>query len=320
MLPGCTLRLRDKWVWDFWFAQDGANYHMFYLQASRDLIDPELRHWNVSIGHAVSQDLRHWKLLPDAIAPGVVGNRKELTTWTGSIIRHQDLWYLFYTTSYIEQDGKIQHISLATSKDLIHWEKYGDNPLFGADSKYYEKFEQNDWHDEAWRDPWVFQDPQTGEFHAYITGRLKQGFPATRGVIAHAISKDLTDWQVLEPITQPTRFGTMECPQLVEIKERYYLLFSVQPGEYVGSKLTGIFYMVADNPYGPFSPPVALCADLVGQLYSGKLLLGPDNQWYLTTWRNRTLQNEFIGDICEPIPIDVDDLGNLIMVPAAIAA
>jgi beta-fructofuranosidase len=25
------LRLPDKWVWDFWLARDGEDYHVYYL-------------------------------------------------------------------------------------------------------------------------------------------------------------------------------------------------------------------------------------------------------------------------------------------------
>ena len=69
-----TLRLPDKWVWDFWLAQDGPDYHIFYLQAPRSLSDPDLRHWNVSVGHAVSQNLRDWGILPDALRPSSNGD------------------------------------------------------------------------------------------------------------------------------------------------------------------------------------------------------------------------------------------------------
>ena len=48
----------DHWLWDFWFARDGDDVHVFYLQAPRSLGDPELRHHNATIGHAVSRDLR----------------------------------------------------------------------------------------------------------------------------------------------------------------------------------------------------------------------------------------------------------------------
>ena len=36
--------LSSSWVWDYWFADDGERYHLFYLYASRALHDPDARH------------------------------------------------------------------------------------------------------------------------------------------------------------------------------------------------------------------------------------------------------------------------------------
>src|SRR5690606_19339933 len=44
------LALPDRWVWDFWFAHDGDDVHVFYLQAPRALGDPDRRHHNATIG------------------------------------------------------------------------------------------------------------------------------------------------------------------------------------------------------------------------------------------------------------------------------
>ena len=83
-----ALRLDGHWVWDFWFARDGDDVHVFYLQAPRSLGDPELRHVNATIGHAVSRDLRDWEVLPDALGAGAPGAFDDLATWTGSVLRH----------------------------------------------------------------------------------------------------------------------------------------------------------------------------------------------------------------------------------------
>ena len=53
-----AFRLPDHWVWDFWLADDGDRYHLFYLHAPKSLGDPQLRHRNARIGHASSTDLR----------------------------------------------------------------------------------------------------------------------------------------------------------------------------------------------------------------------------------------------------------------------
>ncbi len=63
------LRLPDSWIWDFWFADDGRAYHVFFLKAPRRLGDPELRNLNVAIGHATSEDLIRWTAAADVLVP-----------------------------------------------------------------------------------------------------------------------------------------------------------------------------------------------------------------------------------------------------------
>src|SRR5262249_14410803 len=54
------LRLPDHRVWDSWIAIDGADYHLFFLRASRALLDPDRRHLRAGIGLALSTDLIVW--------------------------------------------------------------------------------------------------------------------------------------------------------------------------------------------------------------------------------------------------------------------
>ena len=62
------MRLPDHWVWDSWPARDDdGTHHLFFLRASRALLDPDRRHNRASIGHARSGDLVEWELLPDAL-------------------------------------------------------------------------------------------------------------------------------------------------------------------------------------------------------------------------------------------------------------
>ena len=140
-----TLRLPDRWLWDFWFARDGDDVHVFYLQAPRALGDPELRHVNATIGHAVSRDLRDWRILPDALGPGAPGAFDDLATWTGSIVEHDGRWMLLYTGVSRAEGAGAQRIGLASSADLLRWERHG--MVLEADPRWYEP--------PAWRDPWV---------------------------------------------------------------------------------------------------------------------------------------------------------------------
>ena len=318
-----TLRLADKWIWDFWLARDGADYHVFYLQAPRSLGDPELRHWNVSIGHAVSRDLRDWHVLPDALSPGVHDSDAfdSRTTWTGSIIRHEGQWYLFYTGGRASEKGLIQRIGLATSDDLIEWEKHPENPLIVGDPRWYELLDLDVWDDQAWRDPWVFQHPERGDFHAFITARVNYGPPDGRGVIGHAQSDDLIDWKVLPPVTEPGGFGYTEVPQLVRIRGWYYLVFSVQSAIHSSAwhrrtgqePLTGMHYIRARDPLGPFpsASDQTLAADRVGSLYAGKLVQDPSGESVMLAARMHGSDGSFLGELSDPLVVSATESGCL---------
>ena len=146
-----TLRLNYKWVWDFWFARDGGDYHIFYLQAPRSLGNPDLRQTHASIGHAVSKDLQNWDVQPDALAPSNLTDAWDnYATRTGSFIRHNGCWFMFYTGTNRTEKGLIQRIGLATSYDLIKWERYLEDPKIKIDPRWYEVLDLEMWHEQAY--------------------------------------------------------------------------------------------------------------------------------------------------------------------------
>jgi beta-fructofuranosidase len=321
-----ALRLEDKWVWDFWFAVEREDYHIFYLQASRALANADLRHWNVSIGHAVSRDLRQWQILPDALHPSDPSVEPEAfdthTTWTGSIIRHGSLWYMFYTGGKRSENGLIQRVGLATSYDLMTWDKHPNNPLIEANPRWYEKLNFNQWRDESWRDPFVFR-LDDGVYHALICARANDGPADGRGVIAHAQSANLLDWEVLPPVMTPGDFSQMEVPQILEIGGRYYLLFCTSRADFSAARrsrigqpaVTGTHYLVADQPLGPYHylTDEFLAGDTLGSHYAGKLIQAAAGQWLFVAFRNLTQDGRFAGEIIDPIPVGVEPNGQLLL-------
>lgn len=225
------LILEDKWVWDLWLAPEKVDnqWHIFFLQAPRSLIDPDLRHASATVGHAVSTDLINWKFLGTALEPGEFGKWDDRAIWTGSIIKSPEgIWHMFYTgTNKSNENGFIQRIGVATSKDLNNWTKK-EGFVTEADSKWYERAAQvnseraagaNAWYEEAWRDPWVFQDPDTNEWTMLITARKNSGPYDARGTIGIAKSKNLLDWQVCEPLNVDSEFGHFEVPQILKLNE-----------------------------------------------------------------------------------------------------
>lgn len=305
------LEFKDKWVWDFWLYKEGEQHHIFYLQAPKSMGDERLRHFNATIGHAQSQDLINWEILPDALAPGVPGEWDDEATWTGCTYKNGHTYYLFYTGVNKKEKGLVQRIGLATSKDLIHWEKHPENPIIEADPQWYELLDLDAWHDHAWRDPWVFD--YGGEFNVYLTARVNSGVPDGRGVIAHAVSTDLLNWKVQAPVTKPGHFGQLEVPQLIEVDSKTYLLFSTD--RFTHSKallertkntpVTGFAAYEGATPLGPFThnDNPWLFGDEDGLLYSGKFIDSSTQGWRLMAFENYGGDGEFIGRITNPFTV-----------------
>ena len=149
------LELADAWTWDFWFADDGDRFHLFALKAPRELGDPALRHHNASLAHAVSDDLTHWSLLPDALVPGTQPAFDDRAIWTGSVVRGDTgRWRMFYTGISHSQLARIQTIGYATSEDLVAWQRPEQPWVLEADPRWYETLgEDSSWPEQAWRDP-----------------------------------------------------------------------------------------------------------------------------------------------------------------------
>lgn len=315
-----ALRLADKWVWDFWFARDGGEHHVFYLQAPRELGNATLRHHSASIGHAVSRDLRDWRVLADALHPGPAGSWDDLATWTGSVIGHRGRWHMLYTGINRSEQGLIQRIGLATSADLIRWEKHPGNPVLEADERWYELLNLERWRDQSWRDPWLAK-ASDGTFNALITARSPQGESSGAGVIARAISNDLIEWSVQPPITSPGDFAQVECPQLVTVNGRNLILFSCLAQDHSPRRrdrlgvdgVTGTFTFSADQEGGPLVAsvePVIAPSSTWGALYAGKLVEIAYERWGFVGFRGAG-DEDFVGELIDPVPVSLAPNGCL---------
>ena len=317
-----VLRLPDKWVWDFWFARHEGRYHIFYLQAPRALGDPSRRHHSATIGHALSTDCRDWAVLPDAVHPGPPGSWDDLATWTGSTIEHRGRWYMAYTGISRAERGLVQRVGLAQSDDLANWAKHPANPVIEADPRWYELLSQGRWVNQAWRDPWLFRLPGDHTFHVLITARARSGHPDAAGVLAHARSTDLVDWEVLPPLTSPGEFSQLEVPQLVVLNGRYVILFCCLATDQSRARSArtgarsqgGTFALSAADFAGPYSPgdsPIALSEPL-GVLYAGKLLDLADGEWRFMAFRGDG-DRDFLGELTDPLPIEVSPAGDIVV-------
>ncbi len=300
-------------MWDFWFAppQPGEPVHVFYLRVPASIADPEDRHWQAEVGHATSSDLHHWEDRGLALTPSAGPAWDDKAIWTGSIIRHENRWYWFYTA--LTHADRQQRIGLATSDDLEHWQRHPSNPLLTADLSW---CESNDG-DVAFRDPWVFPAPNGDGWLMYITTRVNTGPSDGRGVIALARSPNLLDWTLEGPVTEAGEFGEMEVPQELEIEGRHYLLFCT--GKHAADRLDrpgttrwiGTHYLTAESPLGPWrlAPDPPMAADEAGTWYAGRAL-EHDGTWWFFAWR-RERDGLFVGGLSDPALIEVTRDGRL---------
>ncbi|MDR0555186.1 MAG: hypothetical protein LBG76_10385 [Treponema sp.] len=106
--------------------------------------------------------------------------------YRASFFRHGDLFYMFYNaknTASCEQTG------VATSKDLIHWERYGGNPVL--------KVTPDTWKSRFVSDPCIVRDGDLwlNFFFGYDGGHAQDGI---------ACSKDLFHWEAAEKPLLPS--------------------------------------------------------------------------------------------------------------------
>ena len=301
--------LPDHWVWDFWLADDGARYHLFYLHAPKSLGHPDLRHRNARIGHASSTDLRNWTDHGRAFDAGQPGSFDGSATWTGSVVRGPDgLWRMFYTGSrFLSPDSfaNIETVGVVTSPDLFTWTKH-PAPVCVADAALYETLGTSSWPEEAWRDPWVFWREADQLWHMLITARGKDGTEPDRGVMGHATSADLDTWTVQPALSQTgSGFAHLEVFQTVTVEGRDHLVFCCDTAKLAGARagqVGGVWSLpVPELPAQVDFRQARLLVD--ERLYAGRIAIDRDGAAWLLAFNNIAPAGGFLGGVSDPIRV-----------------
>ncbi len=182
---------------------------------------------------ATSTDLKHWTHQPFVVP---IDDQNEGSICTGSVFFYDGKYYAFYANRAVEYtlpNGETKNVygllCLSTSDDGINFEKQEPKPLFLMPEGY----------GQGTRDPVVFQDPRDGKFHMYITTNYRG-----KGCWAHAVSDDLKDWTLLDPV-YTHKNGEPECPDWFKWGDDYYLIANHLNGYYRRSK----------SPLGPWEIP-----------------------------------------------------------------
>jgi beta-fructofuranosidase len=217
----------------------GDEFHLFHLSSPADTSAFPQR-VRTTWEHARSRDLVAWEELPAALLPGEGDEPDADGAWTGSLIKVENVFHLFYTGHKLGAENP-QTICHATSSDLIHFEKNPANPILRPTSQ----FESIDW-----RDPFLLWNDEEQLYWMLIAARLREGPKWRRGCIALATSPDLEMWTVEEePFYAPMTTFCPECPEMFALGKHWYLVYSRF------SEDAATLYRLADNSRGPWRVP-----------------------------------------------------------------
>ena len=275
-------------------------------------------HW----GHAVSDDMINWTMLPEALVPS-----EACDDWigggifTGSAIEHDGKLILFYTACAEEKQVQC----MAISEDGITFKKYENNPIIDITP------EDTNPHD--------FRDPKVWKHEDYwymVTGGtngesalLKESTYRDNGygkVFLHK-SKDLKNWEFVSNIVESMgELGTMlECPNFFKLGNKYVLIYSP-----MGLPKRQCVYLTGDFSYktGKFNWSVMGEVDwgvdyYAPQMFTDKedrtLMFGWIGSWPFMPWCNEkydTSEMGWCGSISLPRELEICDDGKIIFTPA----
>jgi beta-fructofuranosidase len=196
------------------------------------------------IAHAISKDGISWERVKNALHTSEPGEWDDDMLWTMSIQRGvKDKFTMFYTGLSLAEEGRIQRIGKAVSQDLYHWSKC-EEACWPVESgaPYYETAHKNDRGWVSFRDPYLINEGD--QQYLLVSARSPAGPVSRRGCVGMVELND-TAHKLLPPLFSPHMYDDVECPCLININNRYYLLGSIRED-------IKVHYWFADEFLGPY--------------------------------------------------------------------
>jgi beta-fructofuranosidase len=191
-------------------------YHLFHL------IIPNHDY----IAHAVSTDGISWKRVNNALFVGHPGQWDDDMLWTMHVYKDKENFKMYYTGLQRKDRGIISRVGLATSDNLMDWEKITGG-YFPIEPKgiYYETSSSNPRTWLSFRDPFRFD--YNGEVYLVIGARTVAGPVSRRGCVGLVkLNEDRA--QLMPPLFCPLVYDDVECPCVFKLHGRFYLLGSIR--------------------------------------------------------------------------------------------
>ena len=221
------------------FFKDGET-HLFYLSSPPGTLDYPKR-VRTTWQHAQTTDFRDWKNVSQVLEPGGANAYDGGGIWTGSVVESHGIYYLFYTGHHVGAANP-QTICVATSADLVRFERHARNPVITPIAGY----EAIDW-----RDPYVFYNEAEQRWWMLIAARLDRGPQWRRGCLPSPRRGTCSTGRS-SPIRSTSR-GQLFAPNVQRCGRPAVVGISSSLGF---PRTSGTIYRVADLPRGPFRVPV----------------------------------------------------------------
>ncbi|MFC7323955.1 glycoside hydrolase family 68 protein [Halorubrum rutilum] len=273
----------DLHIWDTWLLRDRHGEIaevdgwrvLFSLTAPEELL-PGKRHDVAEIRFFYSRNGTEWHGGEPVFDADALGQRQ----WAGSALYDDGDLYLYYTAAGDESAEELnynQRIAVghggrfAADDDGVRSEgPWTHEVLLEPDGEWYESEDQSRGMIYTFRDPWFFEDPNTGEttllFEANTpvptdSGRCggdeaQQEFNGSVGVAASR-SGDPLDWELEPPLLDGVCVNQeLERPHVVARDDRYYLFFSSHMHTFAPGLrgFDGLYGFVADSLRGEYEP------------------------------------------------------------------
>jgi beta-fructofuranosidase len=243
----------------FW---QGA-YHLFYQHNPHAAVWGPM-HW----GHAVSDDLLHWRHLPIALAPTPGGPDAD-GCWSGVLVDDGGLPTIVYSGHQTRAGRRddVQLPCLATSRDgLLTWQKDPANPVIAAPPADLDVYEFRDhvlWREDgAWRQ------------------LIGAGIRNAGGAALMYRSDDLRSWEYMGPLCrgESDATGTIwECPDFFALGDRHALVLSPIP-------LRRSIYLTGSYDGRRFVPSLRGEVDAGGHFYAPQSFVDPQGRRIMIGW------------------------------------
>ncbi|RSX53532.1 sucrose-6-phosphate hydrolase [Bifidobacterium goeldii] len=242
-----------------------GQYHFFYQ------FNPYSGFWSMMHwGHAVSDDLLHWKHLPIALAPSEsYDNHPQGGCFSGSAIEKDGRLYLMYTGTANNGNGFEQTQNIAYSDDGINFIKYEGNPVIEPPEGVPHDF---------FRDPKVWE--HDGQYYVVI-GSQKDG----RAQALLYRSEDLLHWEFVNVLFESRgEWGFMwECPDFFPLADKWVFLCSPMGA---GERTTVYFVGDFDYETGRFTYTVTGEADWGFDFYAPQTFTDASGRRIMVGWAN----------------------------------